>query len=111
MQKFLCLVLALSACGYSSVDNELTGQVKRVKKRTPMVCPDYVEVDVSLGIMRNGVGSMSTEDVWLLVESYADIALLEKAAEEGGVVKVHYDVKRLTLCVPDHRLTKVERLQ
>lgn len=110
MNRFNTIMIALTvaACGYSSADNELTGQVKRVKKVTPIVCPDYVEADISLGVMRNGVGSMSTEDVWVLVESYADIQLLDTAAEQGSLVKVRYDVKRVSMCVPDHRLTSVE---
>lgn len=110
MQKLttLTLVLFVSACGYSSVDNELIGQVKKVKKMTPIICPDYVEADISLGIIRNGTGSMSKEDVELNVESYADIELLKGAAESGQLVKVAYDIKRISICVPDHRLTKVE---
>src|SRR5579859_447764 len=52
---------ACGACGNSSVGNELEGQVKKVVKRTPIFCSDYVEADVSLGVIRNGVGSMSQE--------------------------------------------------
>lgn len=112
MKNFLLIATILAAgCGRSSVDNELTGQVKRVKKVTPIICGDYTEVDVSLGVMRNGVGSMSTEDVWLLVENADQVKLLEKAAADGAIVKVTYDVQRLVLCVPDHTLKTVEIVQ
>lgn len=100
--------ILLNACGSSSVDNELTGQVKRVIRRTPIICPDYVEADISLGVMRNGVGSMSTEDVWLYVEDQSDVLLLDRAAQDGDLVRVEYDIHRVTLCVPDHFLTYVE---
>jgi major membrane immunogen (membrane-anchored lipoprotein) len=112
MKKLATLLpVLLAACGFSSVDNELTGQAKRVKKKTPIICGDYTEVDISLGVMRNGVGSMSTEDVWLLVNDSEQIKLLEKAVTDGAIVKVTYDIKRLTLCVPDHVLRTVEVLQ
>lgn len=111
MKKLLSLILLVAACGYTSRDNELTGQVKRVKKVTPIICPDYTEVDVSLGVMRNGVGSMSTEDVWLLVNNPQHVETLETAARDGSIVKVTYDVQRLVFCVPDHTLRTLEVVQ
>lgn len=109
MKNFLLIATVLAAgCGQSSVDNELTGQVKRVKHVTPIICGNYSEVDVSLGVLRNGVGSMSKEDIWLLVEDKDQVTLLEKAAKDGDIVKVTYDVQRLTFCVPDHTLKTVE---
>ena len=103
-------ILFLAACGYSARSNELVGQVKRVVDKTPIVCGDYVEADVSLGVLRNGVGSMSKEDVDLYVPSDADAKILKGAAESGKIVKIAYDVKRVTWCVPDHWVTHVEVL-
>ncbi len=93
----------------SSVDNEAVGQIKKILKKTPIVCPDYTEVDISLGVMRNGVGSMSREDVVLAVDNSESsaIATLKHAAESGSIVKFTYDVKRVTVCWPDHRFTSV----
>ena len=101
-------VLGLAACGYSSKQNEMVGQVKKVIEKTPVICGDYIEADLSLGVMRNGVGSMSHEDVSLYVPNLTDELTLKKAAETGQLVKVTYDVKRLTWCVPDHLVIRVE---
>jgi major membrane immunogen (membrane-anchored lipoprotein) len=108
MKLIIALTLILSACGYSSKDNEAIGQVKKVSSETPLLCNDYSAVDISMGIMRNGVGSMSTEDLWFYVPSNADVADLKYAAETGKLVKITYDIKRVVLCVPDHIVTKIE---
>lgn len=98
--------LLAAACGMRSADNEAVGQVKKVVKVTPIICPDYTEADISLGVIRNGVGSMSKEDVELAVdnEDRQNVELLKKAAESGAIVKFTYDVKRVSPCWPDHRL-------
>jgi len=106
----VALLCTTAACGYSSKDNELTGQVKKVHNQTPIICGDYVAADVSLGVMRNGVGSMSAEDVILYVPNADDAAALKKAADTGQLVKVTYDVKRLVLCVPEKQVKHVELL-
>jgi hypothetical protein len=64
-----------------------------------------------MGVMRDGVGSMSSEDVWVYVPDKENFDLLKKANETGALVKVTYDVKRLTFCVEDHIVTKVEILK
>lgn len=110
MKRVMFLVL-LSGCGYSSRDNEIIGQAKKVVHLTPLICSDYSAVDVSLGVMRNGVGSMSTQDLWFYVEDRNLLAILAKAVETGAIVKVKYDQKRTTWCVPDHWLTNVEILE
>jgi hypothetical protein len=103
----LALVL-LTGCGYSSTNNELVGQVKKVVHQTPLICPNRVDADVSLGVMRNGVGSMSTQDVWLTIDDSSLIPILMKAAETGQPVKITYDEKRVTFCKNDHLVTKAE---
>lgn len=102
----IALILSLTACGRSSSDNEVVGQIKKVVNKTPIVCSDYTEVHVSLGVMRNGVGSMSTEDITLALDnSERDlIERLKKARDEGAVVKLTYDVERVSPCWPDHRM-------
>lgn len=105
---FSCFLIA--ACGASSKQNELIGQVKSIKAKTPIICGDYDEVDLSLGVMRNGVGSMSTSDQVLYVVNETDRRLLKQSQETGKLVKVTYDVERVTFCVPDHWATHVEIL-
>lgn len=106
MKNLIAIALAFTAaCGNSSANNEVVGQVKKVKMMTPIICPDYVEADVSLGVMRNGVGSMSHEDITLAVDpdDKETIAAFKQAAENGAIVKVAYDVHRVSWCWPDHR--------
>ena len=105
---FVIGLLFLTGCGYSARDNELTGQVKRVVKQTPIMCEDRTDADISLGVMRNGVGSMSTDDVQLTVANADDAKLLKEANESGALVKVTYDIKRWVWCWQDHIITKVE---
>lgn len=109
MKKLITLALFIAACGNTSTANEAVGQVKKVIKHTPLLCPDYTEVDVSLGVLRNGVGSMSKEDVEIVIDpaEASTIATFQKAAESGAIVHVVYDVKRLALCWPEHRFVSV----
>lgn len=91
----LAATLLLGGClGNSSTGNEATGQVKRVQHQTPIFCPDYYHVDISLGVVRNGTGSMSTQDTWLWVPNDSDVKKLEQAAQSGALVKITYDVAR-----------------
>ncbi len=110
MKKVL-LIAALVACGNTATGNELVGQVKKVVVHTPLICPDYVTVDMSLGIMQNGVGSLSKEDVILEVTDKNDIDRLRKAAESGHLVKVTYNIRRIVICVPDHLITSVDEVK
>jgi|ERR1043166_1822127 hypothetical protein len=110
--KLLILVflflLCVIGCGTSASSNELIGQVKKVVRKTPIICPDYDEVDISLGVMRNGVGSLSREDVALFVADAKSVSVLRGAAENGRLVKATYDVQRVGICRPDHWLTSAE---
>ena len=99
-----------TGCGYSAKENEAVGQVKKLVEHTPIVCGDYTEVDISLGALRDGNGSMSREDIELRVNDANDRALLKSAAETGVIVKVTYDIERLVLCGPKIILTSVELL-
>lgn len=110
MEKWMCLLLfAVAGCGSSSRDNQLIGQVKKVQHNTPIICGDYVDADVSLGVLRNGVGSMSTQDMWLNAANAVDITLMEAAAKAGNVVHITYDTKRFVFCsYSDKFVTKIE---
>jgi hypothetical protein len=109
MNKIILLasIFGLTACGLESTQNELIGQVKKVKNQTPLLCDARMDVDVSLGVMRNGIGSMSVQDIWLTALNETDKITLKKAGESGEMVKITYDVKRLAICY-DHVITHVE---
>lgn len=111
MRNTIVLSLLLASCGYSAKENEMVGQVKKVVEQTPVICGDYTEADVSLGVLRNGNGSMSREDVILRVNNAEFKKLLKSAAETGRPVKIAYDIKRVAWCGPDHILTSVEYLE
>lgn len=104
----LSMLLLCGCFGYTSKDNVLTGQVKKVQNVTPIVCSDYQQVDISLGVLRNGVGSMSSEDVWLAIDDKANLAILQKAAASGALVKVTYNVQRTAPCWINNVVTAVE---
>ena len=107
--KKLFLLLLLSGCGYSAIDSELVGQVKKVLHETPLICPyNFNSADISLGIMRNGVGSMSSEDVWVYVPDKENFDKLKLANDTGALVKITYDDARFTICVPERKVSKVE---
>jgi hypothetical protein len=109
MKKLIMLsILSLVGCGFSSRDNEMIGQVKKVSNETPLMCLDHSEADLSLGVMRNGTGSMSKEDVVLYVPNSELEKQLKSAQDAGAIVKITYDLKRLTFCVPDHWVKAVE---
>lgn len=105
----LPILLSFSGClGYSAIDNTALGQVKRIHQETPMICPNYIDVDISLGITKNGVGSVSTQDIIAVVTSAKDVELLKLAQEKNILVKITYNEKRLTFCTSDTFITKVE---
>jgi hypothetical protein len=91
-------------CGWSQKEVTGSGQVKKVAKMTPVFCPDYYVVDISLGVMRNGVGSMSTHDMELFIQD-KDVESLRAIAEVGGIVDFTYDQRRSPWCVDGDRLT------
>lgn len=104
----LLLALSLSGCVFEARNNELIGQVKKVKNSTPILCPKRVDVDISLGIIRNGIGSMSSEDTWATVSNPEHIEILKNANENGSLVKITYDTYRLTFCQERINVTNVE---
>ncbi len=99
MKKLLMLtilMMSLTSCGYSARNAELIGQPKKVMDRTPIIFPDYKLVDISLGVIRNGVGSMSSEDVYVVITPDQE-KMISQAIESGQLVKVEYDNLRWTL--------------
>ena len=102
------LLLALTACGYKAKDSELIGQPKKVMNNTPLLCSSFTDADISLGVIRNGIGSMSTEDMWLNIENKKDLETIKEAIDKGQLVKIHYDTFRVAFCQNDKSITSVE---
>ena len=115
MKKIIWILpILLTGClGDSSRDNELSGQVKKIHSVTPILCPNYKEVDVSLRILRNGMGSVSNQDMILWVPNDDDYEILKKASENGSIVKIKYDVARDRWfdCVPRETVSHAEIIQ
>lgn len=108
-------VIPLSGCfGQSSYDNETTGQVKKVVANNPIICDRHHSVDISLGVIRNGVGSMSNQDQWYYIDNDDKdvVNVLKKASETGALVKIVYDIDRITpFCRnQDHHIKSVSIL-
>lgn len=111
MRKLIIAAMLLTcSCGYSSVDNDAIGQPKKIHHQTPIICGNRNDIDISLGVMRGGVGSMSTQDMMLTVPNQKNLELLDKAIVDGKLVKFHYNEYRLTFCQPEETLTSVEIL-
>lgn len=111
MKKLLALTLLLNGCGYAGRGTQMIGQVKKVAHLTPLICNDYDSADISLGVMRNGVGSMSHEDNDVYISNPDHLKLLKSANEDGMIVKITYDKRRLAFCVPERWVTAVEVLR
>jgi hypothetical protein len=106
----LLFMLLLVSCGMSEVGTQGVAQIKRVHNVTPLICSNHLVLDASLGVMVNGVGSMSTDDI--LVEADANQAQeLNNAAKAGKLVKITYDTRRFTWCVPEKLLKNIEVIQ
>ncbi len=106
--KYLIALLLLVSCGYSNRNSEFVGQVKYVEHATPIFCPEYVGAGVTLGVMRNGTGSMSTHDAEVLITSKEIEAVFKEAAGSGALIKSTYDEKRFSICTPMVVVTSAE---
>lgn len=93
--------------GWSEKEISGTGQVKRVGLQNNIVCPNYYEADISLGIMRNGVGSVSTHDMVFFIPD-SMLKDFRTYSEKGSIVNFTYDVRRFDWCVNEFRLTSVK---
>lgn len=107
----LLSLVMVSSCGYSGRDAELVGQVKKVSRLTNLICSDYYAVDVSLGVVRNGTGSMSTQDVWIQITDESQLPMLRDAAEKGLLIKAKYDERRFPICTEPYIMTEASVTQ
>jgi hypothetical protein len=107
MKKIILFTsLLLSSCGYSSVDNEGTGQVKKISHETPIFCPNYNVADIAIGSIQSGAISITHD--WYVINS-EDEKILKEAAEKGKLIKFTYNVERVAFCTgTNHFLESVE---
>ena len=103
-------------CGFTTMyakDGEVIGQAKSITQVTPFwsVCEPYYALDISLGVLQNGVGSISKSDMVFTVRNTADLASMRKAAEHGSLVRVKFDTRRLAACTEDYLSTGFEPVQ
>lgn len=78
--------------------NTAIGQAKKVYHTTPIFCSDWDAADLSLGVMKDGAGSMSTQDMWFVVEDADVLKTLTAAVASGALVNVTYDDRRFSWC-------------
>ena len=110
-ETILSLLLLTSACGYSSVENEAVGQVKKVMNMNPIICPRYKMADIIIGsqqalYIQNASGA--APHTMIVVTDEQD-KVLREAAEKGKTVKFTYDEERLVFCTDtDHFMRTVE---
>lgn len=111
MLVFMAMFMLSGCFGYSSRESEVTGQPKKVINQTPIICPERSDLDLSLGVVRGGVGSMSTSDLYLTIGDKAEADSLKKAVDSGYLVKVVYNTNRVTICQYEHEVSKVTILR
>ncbi len=114
--RLVAVSVALLTCGcwgYASVDNDGVCQPKKIHHNTPLICGDYDSVDVSLGVMRDGVGSMSTHDMTLSFGPNKDELerKLEAAIAAGKLVNLKYNDRRFSWCQETEQVTGVEVIE
>lgn len=95
----------LSSCGYLEVGTKGLAQIKRIHKVTPLLCPDYTLIDVSLGVMQNGAGSMSKEDIEMVVTEDQAKQLDTVLSQGKGIIEMTYSRKRVSFCKEDRVMT------
>lgn len=109
---FLAISVGCSTgCGYSHVDNEVIGQPKAVESTTPLLCPNQHILHLSLGVMRHGVGSMSTEDIRINVPDGRLVAGLDKAVRTGKIISAVTNEARIRWCNEPKELVSFKVLE
>lgn len=111
--KFYLLVLIILtiSCGYSHRDNEIVGQPKSVESTTPIFCPEQNILHMSLGVMRNGVGSMSVQDILINIPDSTLVPKLKKVVEEGKIINAKTNEARFRWCNQEKELVSFEVLE
>ena len=109
--RTLLALAVLSGCGYSHRDNEVVGQPKAVEATTPMLCPDQRILHLSLGVMRHGVGSMSTEDIRINIPSEKMADELKIVVESGKLINARTNEARFRWCNEEKELVSFKVIE
>lgn len=105
---FCCYLVYAGLTTYYAKDGEVVGQAKSLTLVTPFwssFCPPYYLLDISLGVLQNGAGSMSTGDLTFTILREADLPAIRQAVQAAALVKVRYDTRRLAACTEDYLAT------
>jgi outer membrane lipopolysaccharide assembly protein LptE/RlpB len=108
---YLAAIVLLTACGYSHRDNDLVGQPKSVESTTPLICPDQHVLHLSLGVMRHGVGSMSTEDIQINIPDARLVPVLQSVVESGKLINARTNEARFRWCNEEKELVSFEIME
>lgn len=113
MKKRLMIGLLLCAvgCGYSHRDNDLVGQPKSVESTTPLLCPDQHILHMSLGVLRNGTGSMSTEDIRINIVDAHLVPALQLAISKGSLITARTNEARFRWCNEEKELVSFQVME
>lgn len=110
MPRLICLLALtlLAACGYSHRNNELIGQPKAIEATTPLVCPNQNILHLSLGVMRHGVGSMSTQDILISIPDDNLALRLQPVVKAGKLINAQTNEARFRWCNEEKELVDFE---
>jgi hypothetical protein len=108
------VILAMEGPHIQTSEGAVTvGQIKTIETQlSPLhICPPKVVVaHLSLGVLRNGQGSVSSEDFSATVQSPEDVETLQRAAKNGDLVEVTTNSVLADPCRPEVRITAVRVL-
>lgn len=93
-------LLAISTGFGIGSEGELVGQIKEVRKVNPVICPRHATAEISLGHIKDGTGSYSTEDKLIQIPDDR-VEEFKRYAVTGEIVTAQTATWRLALCVPD----------
>lgn len=100
--------LLLSSCGNSATDIELTGQLKAAGVATNLICPDYFYLDMSMGVIKDGTGSVSKDDIFVTLYGRQEYKKYQELAKVGAIITVHANMRRAAFCTETYIMIKEE---
>lgn len=101
----------LAGCGYSHLGNDFIGQPKAIESTTPLFCPDQHVLHLSLGVMRHGVGSMSTEDIRINIPDDNLVPVLQGVVKAGKLINAETNEARFRWCNEEKELVAFEIIE
>lgn len=108
---YLLALVTLAGCGYSHRDNDVVGQPKAIESTTPMLCPEQHVLHLSLGVMRHGVGSMSTQDISINIPDNSLLPGLKSAVESGKLINARTNEARFRWCNEEKELVSFKVIE